>query len=39
MGGWVEEEQAVGMRCWTCGMSGVEWVGGWVEFLLTYPCP
>ena len=29
MGGWVEEEKAVGMRC--CGLLGMGgWVGGWV---------
>ena len=26
MGGWVEEEQAVRMRCWAWGLGG--WVGG-----------
>ena len=24
VGGWIEEKEAVGMRCWTL------WVGGWV---------
>ena len=28
VGRWVEEEQAVGMRC--CGVCMGGWVGGWV---------
>ena len=28
VGGWVEEIEAVRMRCWGLGLGG--WVGGWV---------
>ena len=33
--GWVEEIEAVGMRCWTL-MGGCRWVGGWVGGWVTW---
>ena len=34
VGGWVEEEEAVCLRCWTVCMG--RWVGGWVGEWLVY---